>query len=161
MASIPLIDSSPSTVQLWIMGTGEPYREKPGSGSFPTWRLHTDPSEWGSAIPTPPGRSRWPNPQMSLVPEMEKQMSFHCGLVLPHSWRKVDFQTWKTHDARVLWRKHWGSEIKRGSCNNKTQCNMIQLVLKVLFHKKHINLDLHSTDKTRHSSRYPACTTSR
>ena len=83
-----LIDSSPSTVQLWIMGAGEPYREKPGSGSFPTWHLHTDPSEWGSAIPTPPGRSRWPNPQMSLVPEMEKQMSFHCGLVLPHGWRK-------------------------------------------------------------------------
>lgn len=26
---------------------------------------------------------------------------------------------------------------------------MIQLVLKVLFHKKHINLDLHSTDKDK------------
>lgn len=38
----------------------------------------------------------------------------------------------------------------------KTQCNMIQLVLKVLFHKKHINLDLHSTDKDKHSARYPA-----
>ena len=42
---------------------------------------------------------------------------------------------------------------------NKTQCNMIQLVLKVLFHKKHINLDLHSTDKDKAFCQVP-CTPS-